>query len=104
MCLDFFYFKSKTLQHRSESKSSYRDSIEELKQKEIELSSTKDKLKTAEDDVKLHANNLSAMETLMSKQLAQLGSDLQAARDEIAVRVSQVNQYQKQVEAYKLQV
>lgn len=43
-------------------------SIEELKQKEIELSSKKDEQKTAEDDVKLHANNLSGMETLMSKK------------------------------------
>ena len=96
--------KQMPTQSRVEPKSSYRDCVEELKMKEVELWDTKHRLETAEEDVKLHANNLSAMETIMSKQHAQLNAELQAARDEIAVKVAQVKQYQKQVEAYKQQV
>lgn len=90
--------------HANGSKSKYGDVIEELRQKEAELKETKYLLRTAEEDVQLHANNLGAMETLMSKQLAQLGAELQATQEELAVKTSQVKQYQMQVEMYRLQV
>eukprot|EP00731_Ephydatia_muelleri_P005066 Em0002g1242a len=85
----------------SESNSKYYDVIGELKH---QLMETKYLLRTAEEDVKLHANNLSAMETLMTKQLAQLGAELQTAKEELAVKTSQVKQYQEQMETYRLQL
>ena len=48
--------------------------------------------------------NLDAMETIMQRQLKDLNTQLHEAKEEIAVKVAQVKQYQKQVEAYKQQV
>ena len=47
---------------------------------------------------------LNAMEILMVQQLKYLNAQLTEAKEEIAVKVAQVKQYQKQVEAYKQQV
>ena len=41
------------------------------------------------------------MEILMHRQLKDLNAQLNEAKEEIAVKVAQVKQYQKQVEAYK---
>ena len=49
-------------------------------------------------------NNLHAMETIMQRQLRDLNGQLYKAKEEIAVKVAQVEQYQKQVEAYEQQV
>lgn len=78
--------------------------MEELKQKDAELRDAMHKLRSAEMNVEVHANNLTSMETIMSKQLAQLSTELHECKEEIAIKVSQVIQYQKQVEAYKLKV
>ena len=55
--------------------------------------------------------NLCAMEELMELQMKKMHThldtvtaELEAAKEEIAVKVAQVKQYQKQVEAYKQQV
>ena len=40
----------------------------------------------------------------MQLQTKRLSAELEAAKEEIAVKVAQVKQYQKQVEAYKQQV
>ena len=47
---------------------------------------------------------LSDTENLLKQQLTELTSQLREANEEIAVKVAQVKQYQKQVEAYKQQV
>ena len=54
---------------------------------------------------------LCAMEDLMGLQMKEMythldkvTAELEAAKEEIAVKVAQVKQYQKQVEAYKQQV
>ena len=41
---------------------------------------------------------------VLSEEIARTKADLEAAKEEIAVKVAQVKQYQKQVEAYKQQV
>ena len=48
--------------------------------------------------------SLNAMETIMQRQLKDLNGQLCEAKEEIAVKVAQVKQYQKHVEAYKQQV
>ena len=40
----------------------------------------------------------------MRKELFKVKAELEAAKEEIAVKVAQVKQYQKQVEAYKGEV
>ena len=48
--------------------------------------------------------NCDAMETIMQRQLKDLNIQLHEAKEEMSVKVAQVKQYQKQVEAYKQQV
>ena len=48
--------------------------------------------------------NLEAMENIVKKQFKSLSIQLAEAQEEIAVKVAQVKQYQKQVEAYKQQL
>ena len=48
--------------------------------------------------------NHEAMEILMQKQSVDCAAQITSAKEEIAVKVAQVKQYQKQVEAYKQQV
>jgi chromosome segregation ATPase len=62
---------------------------EQLQAKEGELAEVKHQLQNCEMKV---------------NQLEGLAMDLVAAKEEIAVKVAQVKQYQKQVEAYKQQV
>ena len=64
---------------------------------QIELTEVKNQLCVVNE-------NLEAMETIMQKQLKDLNGQLCEAKEEIAVKVAQVKQYQKQVEAYKQQV
>ena len=64
---------------------------------QIELTEVKNQLCVVEE-------NLNAMETIMQSQLKDLNGQLNEAKEEIAVKVAQVKQYQKQVEAYKQQV
>ena len=64
---------------------------------ERELSDLKEQLRSVKE-------NLNAMEILMQRQLKDLNAQLNEAKEEIAVKVAQVKQYQKQVEAYKQQV
>ena len=64
---------------------------------QIELTEVKNQLYKIKE-------NLHAMETIMQRQLKDLNGQLYKAKEEIAVKVAQVEQYQKQVEAYEQQV
>ena len=64
---------------------------------QIELTEVKNQLCVVKE-------NLDAMETIMQRQVKDLNGQLNEAKEEIAVKVAQVKQYQKQVEAYKQQV
>ena len=69
------------------------------------LESEKDQLLVAkEKELYVIKANLCAMEEIMQLQMKKLYTLLEAANEEIAVKVAQVKQYQKQVEAYKQQV
>ena len=71
-----------------------------------------------QNDLALHQVLLEDMEMIVGNQtkkfviiiqdardeVARTKADLEAAKEEIAVKVAQVKQYQKQVEAYKQQV
>ena len=63
-----------------------------------------DLLSSKQTELEAVKANLEAMEIIMQKQLKVLNVQLAEAQEEIAVKVAQVKQYQKQVEAYKGQV
>ena len=63
---------------------------QELADIKVQLQSVKDKLGALEESEIIEGGKLTA--------------ELEAAKEEIAVKVAQVKQYQKQVEAYKQQV
>lgn len=62
------------------------------------------KLEQTEAELERHKTILADTETIAARNNKQLITDLEAAREEIAVKVAQVKQYQRQVEMHKLQV
>lgn len=62
------------------------------------------KLEQTEAELERHKTILADTETIASRNNKQLIADLEAAREEISVKVAQVKQYQRQVEMHKLQV
>ena len=67
------------------------------------MTECKEQLQAKENELAEVLHQLQNSETKV-KQLEGLAMELVAAKEEIAVKVAQVKQYQKQVEAYKQQV
>ena len=70
---------------------------EQLQKKDQELADIKAQLQSVKD-------TMEELKIWEEKKLQQVTADLEAAKEEIAVKVAQVKQYQKQVEAYKQQL
>ena len=70
---------------------------EQLQKKDQELADIKVQLQSVKD-------KLNALEEVKISEKKKITAELEAAKEEVAVKVAQVKQYQKQVEAYKQQV
>ena len=69
-----------------------------------ESTAAKRSLQQLESDSSSTEEVLKEVISKLQKRLYQTSFELEAAKEEIAVKVAQVKQYQKQVEAYKQKV